>query len=303
MKNLDFKKQVALLLEILPTALGDKRLALKGGTAINLFVNDMPRLSIDIDLTYLPLEDRDTTMTNISIIMNNMTEILNQQRNLKATLKQTRDGIAKQILVSKDGIAVKIELNLVIRGSIYEPVKLTLSKTAQSEFERSIELTTLSLEDLYGGKFCAALDRGHPRDLYDLVIFFQNHQIDEKIKNAFIFYLLSSNRPIAELLDPGQLDNFEYLFGSDFEGMVSNVVSSEDLIAARNRLVREINSNLSKQDKKFLLSFKNGDPNWELFPISCLKDMPSVKWKLYNIQNMARAKHKEAMEKLERVLL
>jgi predicted nucleotidyltransferase component of viral defense system len=302
MKNSNFKNQVNFLLDILPIALSDDRLALKGGTAINLFANNMPRLSIDIDLTYLPIEDRSTTLANISIIMNDMMESLNRQKTVRASLKQTKDGVAKQILVIKDSIAVKIELNLVIRGSVYEPTKLTLSKNAQNEFQKFIELKTLSIEDLYGGKFCAALDRGHPRDLYDLIIFFKNHQIDDKIKNAFIFYLLSSNRTIAELLQPGQLHNLEYLYNSEFEGMVSNPVTLEELLQIRDRLVKEINHALSKQDKEFLLSFKKGEPNWDLFPITHIKEMPSIKWKLYNIQNMPRIKHEKAVEKLEKIL-
>lgn len=110
MKNLIFRKQVNLLLEILPIALRDERLALKGGTAINLFINNMPRLSVDIDLTYLPIEDRNTTLTNISIIMTHMMEVLNKQKNIKALLKHTKDNIAKQIVVQKMIFLSKLNL-------------------------------------------------------------------------------------------------------------------------------------------------------------------------------------------------
>ena len=189
----DFKEQVKLLLDVLPISLMDSRLALKGGTAINLFVCDMPRLSVDIDLTYLPIEDRDATFANITEIMDTMLDNLRKLSGIKAEIKRTKDGTAKQILVVRDNIAVKIELNLVIRGSVYEPVKLDLAKKAQDEFKKYIEIQSLSFEDLYAGKFCAALDRSHPRDLFDLVIFFQNNIISEKLKNAFIFYLLNSS--------------------------------------------------------------------------------------------------------------
>jgi len=67
MKN-TYKKQVDLLLDVLPFALVDDRFALKGGTAINLFHRDFPRLSVDIDLCYLPLEDRITTFKKIHTI-------------------------------------------------------------------------------------------------------------------------------------------------------------------------------------------------------------------------------------------
>ena len=60
-----YKNQVALLLEVLPVLNDFKCFALKGGTAINLFIHDMPRLSVDIDLTYLPIESRDIFLQNI----------------------------------------------------------------------------------------------------------------------------------------------------------------------------------------------------------------------------------------------
>lgn len=302
MKNSNFKKQVGFLLDILPIALSDDRLALKGGTALNLFASNMPRLSVDIDLTYLPIEDRSTTLTNISIILSDMIEALNKKPNIKAILKQTKDGIAKQILAVQDDVAVKIELNLIIRGSAYEPIKSELCKSAQNEFQKFMEIRCLSVPDLYGGKFCAALDRGHPRDLFDLIVFFQHYTIDDKIKNAFLFYLLSSNRPLAELLQPGVLGDFDYLFNSEFEGMVASAITAEELLQARKRLIKEINASLTDTDKEFLLSFKNGEPKWELCPLAHLQNTPSIKWKLSNIQKMPKEKHTEAMRKLEMVL-
>jgi predicted nucleotidyltransferase component of viral defense system len=62
-----YKAQVDLLLTILPQVAKEKSLALKGGTAINLFVREMPRLSVDIDLTYTSIaDDRETALKNIS---------------------------------------------------------------------------------------------------------------------------------------------------------------------------------------------------------------------------------------------
>lgn len=61
-----YAAQVALLVRALPLVADEPHFALKGGTAINLFYRDMPRLSVDIDLTYLPLDDRTTALANIS---------------------------------------------------------------------------------------------------------------------------------------------------------------------------------------------------------------------------------------------
>ena len=65
MKSSPFFKQVELLLRTLPYIAAEKCFALKGGTAINLFVRDMPRLSVDVDLTYLPVEPREESLGKI----------------------------------------------------------------------------------------------------------------------------------------------------------------------------------------------------------------------------------------------
>jgi predicted nucleotidyltransferase component of viral defense system len=298
----DFKEQVKLLLDVLPVSLKDSRVALKGGTAINLFMYDMSRLSVDIDLAYLPIEARDITFANIAEIMDEMLLSLTKIAGIRAEIKRTKEQIAKQILVIRNNIAIKIELNLVIRGSVYEPVKLELAKKAQNEFKKYIEIQSLSFEDVYAGKFCAALDRGHPRDLSDLVIFFKNNIITEKLKNAFIFYLLSAGRPIAELLSPGQFHNLESLYNDEFAGMIDEQITLDELKSARGKLVDLLSKALTENDKKFLLSFKTGAPDWSLSPIDKLQEMPSIKWKLYNINNMDKSKHEEAVEKLRRVL-
>jgi len=61
--------QVQLLIRVLPIVAGEKDFAIKGGTAINLFVRDMPRLSVDIDLTYLPIAPYDEALVAIGAAM------------------------------------------------------------------------------------------------------------------------------------------------------------------------------------------------------------------------------------------
>jgi hypothetical protein len=73
-----YKNQVALLLEVLPVLNDFKCFALKGGTAINLFIHDMPRLSVDIDLTYLPIESRDVFLPNIEVELLKMKQLIEQ---------------------------------------------------------------------------------------------------------------------------------------------------------------------------------------------------------------------------------
>jgi hypothetical protein len=71
--NNPFTEQVRLLVSLLPSVAKQPCFALKGGTAINLFVRDMPRLSVDIDLAYLPLEDRDASLAGIDTALGEIT--------------------------------------------------------------------------------------------------------------------------------------------------------------------------------------------------------------------------------------
>ena len=63
------ERQVALLVRVMPLVMEALDLALKGGTAINLFIRHPPRLSVDIDLTYLPFQDRVASLAGIEATM------------------------------------------------------------------------------------------------------------------------------------------------------------------------------------------------------------------------------------------
>jgi len=74
MINRSYLYQADLLLHVIPHISTEKTLALKGGTAINLFLRNMPRLSVDIDLTYLPFDDRERALTLISELLGRIRE-------------------------------------------------------------------------------------------------------------------------------------------------------------------------------------------------------------------------------------
>ena len=86
-------KQVALLVKCLPIIATEECFAIKGGTAINLFCLDLPRLSVDIDLAYLPIEDRDTTYQNINQALERISQKL-QNIGLKVTSNKKSEQIA-----------------------------------------------------------------------------------------------------------------------------------------------------------------------------------------------------------------
>ncbi len=208
MKDTVFFKQAELLLTILPLIYREDVFALKGGTAINFFVRDLPRLSVDIDLTYLPVNDRDFALNEIHRILLLISEGIKRRISGTEVIPKRIHGteVVRGLIVNCSGVTVKIEPNLVFRGAVYPPEIRTLSKKAQDLFELSLQSRTLSKFDLYASKICAALDRQHPRDLFDVYLLLKNEGLTSEIRKAFVVYLVSHPRPIVEILNPQQKD-------------------------------------------------------------------------------------------------
>jgi len=123
-----------------------------------------------------------------------------------------------KLQLDEHGVMVKIEVNMVGRGLIGEASKLPLCDAAQEQFNVFCAMPLVPIAQLYGGKICAALDRQHPRDLFDIKLLFENEGITNEIKRGFIFGLVSSSRPTLDLLDPHFLDQ-RIAFENQFEGM------------------------------------------------------------------------------------
>ena len=301
MKDSHFFKQAELLLRILPIINRESVFALKGGTAINFFVRDLPRLSVDIDLVFLPIKERDQSLKEISDALINAEErILKLVAGTKSHRKIS-GGYTIGLIISTESASVKIEPNTVIRGSVYKPVEYNLCTKGKELFELSVKVNSITVDELYAGKICAALDRQHPRDLYDIKLFFENEGITEAMRKAFIVYLISHNRPIAELLSPN-LSDIREIYEKEFVGMTIETVSLEELIFARERLVKEINESLTDSEKQFLISFKSLEPYWDLLGIPDIENLPAVHWKIINLRKMELVKREEAISKLKKVL-
>ena len=133
---------------------------------------------------------------------------------------------------------------------------------------------------------------------------FQESGYNENVKNGFIQALVSHMRTMHEVLNPHLLDQ-RSAFEKQFQGMSDIVFTYEDLEATREKLIETVNSSLSEMDCSFLLSFKQGDPNWDMFSVAGLKDMPAVQWKLHNLKKLMKSnpeKHNELIHKLESLL-
>ena len=304
MKDSPYFKQAELMLKTIPHVAAETCFALKGGTAINLFVRDMPRLSVDIDLTYLPVEElRDTALNNMSDALARIAVSIKKAipgTRVQESRGQSRERVTK-LIVSTGPTRIKIEPNEVIRGSVYPPEERELTARAEELFELAVAAQTLSLADLYGGKFCAALDRQHPRDLFDVKLLLDNEGIADEIRQAFVVYLASHDRPIHELLNPPAKD-IRRIYENEFAGMTIDSIPYEDLIAARDTLIETLRKELTAGEREFLVSLKAGQPKWDTLGIKGVEKLPAVQWKLANIRRMSTKKQNELLERLKRVL-
>ena len=298
-KQSPYYRQVALLLSALPVVALERCFALKGGTAINLFVRDFPRLSVDIDLAYILLESRELALPNVRAALTRIAEILQQQAGISAVL-QTNNPDEMRIVVSSQQAQIKIEVSPVARGTLYPPEERDVVEAVEDEFGFAT-IQVVSLADLYGGKLCAALDRQHPRDFYDVKMLLETQGIDRQIFNGFITYLLGHPRPLSEVLNPRWKDISE-LYANEFNGMTFDAVSLKELNAIPNLMVTALKAHFTQRDYDFLMSFKSGQPNWSLVPEDQIQHLPAVKWKLQNIGHIPKDKHIQALAKLEAAL-
>lgn len=299
-----YKSQADLLLQVLPHIATEKSLALKGGTAINLFLRNMPRLSVDIDLTYLPFDNREAALTKISDALGRIRERIRKSFPDITVNNNFVEGNDVKLLVQSKKAQVKIEVNTITRGHLYPLQFLQVNEAVQEEFKKFAAIQVVSTAELYGGKICAALDRQHPRDLFDVYLLFKESGITEDIKNGFIAALVSHMRTMHEVLTPNFLDQ-RLAFENQFSGMSGISFTYEDFEATRERLIKMVNSGLSEKDRSFLLSFKMGTPEWDLFPLPGLKELPAVQWKLKNIHSLIKSnphKHHELTTKLKSIL-
>lgn len=304
MTNENYEKQVKLLLDVLPHVAKEPCFALKGGTAINLFLLDMPRLSVDIDLTYLPIEPRDVSLIHLTQALERIgASILRAHPNYQVHYhRTTREKRLTKLFIQNQDARITVEPNEILRGSVFPTQHANLCPSAEIKFQSSVtNVALLSPADLYAGKICAALDRQHARDLFDVKLLFENGGITDEIRQAFVIYLASCSRPMHELLNPNQLD-ITASFEKEFAGMSGINVTYNELIDVRQKLISEINQSLTHRERLFLLSLKQAAPEWELLNLAKIDSLPALKWKIFNIQRMEHSKKEALFHKLKEVL-
>jgi predicted nucleotidyltransferase component of viral defense system len=297
-----YRQQVALLIRTLPLVAQEKVFALKGGTAINLFVRNMPRLSVDIDLTYLPVEPRDASLTAIDAAMKRIADRAKKtfENPHVAEGRIQPESIVNRLNIRVAGVQTKIEVTPVLRGCVSDPSVRDVAKAVEDEFGFA-QIQTVSFDDLYAGKIVAALDRQHPRDLFDYRDLRANEGINDNLRRAFIVYLLSHDRPMWEVLQCNP-KNIEDEFARGFEGMTEKPVSLNALYEAREQLKKDIVGGMPQDHRRFLISFEEGKPEWSLLGVKAAAGLPAVKWRQRNLDKLDAQRRADLVAGLKRVL-
>jgi predicted nucleotidyltransferase component of viral defense system len=283
--NQTYLDTARLLTQVAPLIFADSTFALKGGTAINLFIRDMPRLSVDLDLVFtdhsLP---RDEALARINEAIRQSAERL-KTRGFQTHVLATVDAGETKRLVRRAGIEVKVEVNFVMRGTVYPVRTMAMTPMARDTLLADLEIPVVSLEDVYGGKLVAAMDRQHPRDLFDVMQLFAHEGITAGIRRAFVVYLASHNRPVHEVLFPS-LRDVSQEYERNFKGMTTEPVELAALLAARERMVQQLQGGLDTDERRFLLSLVAGRPEWPLLGIAHAEHLPGLRWKLHNLAQL-----------------
>lgn len=160
----------------------------------------------------------------------------------------------------------------------------------------------MSRADLYAGKLCAALDRQHPRDLFDIrLLLDQAGGLEREIVVAFVVYLAGCKKSIHELLDP-RIKVLGGAYHSKFAGMARIEIELAELEQLQLGLAAMVRNSLTDADRQFLLSLMQGVPDWSLLPIEHAKILPALQWKMQNLDKMDSNKRQLAIDKLRAVL-
>jgi len=287
-----------MMAQVAPFVFASDMFALKGGTAINLFLRDMPRLSVDLDLVFRDhAVPRTAALKQISGTLHEAGERL-QAVGFQVYAPSAMDGSETKLLIRRGATEVKVEVNFVMRGTLHPVRTVSLAAKAREALMADLELPVASLEDVYGGKLVAALDCQHPRDLFDVVQLLTHEGITPGIRRAFVVYLCSHNRPVHEVLFP-QLRDITQDYERTFKGMTALPVALPELLATRDKLLRRLHNDLDDNERKFLLSIVRNQPEWGLLGFTHLSKLPGLLWKMNNLGKLAKSNPKKFLEQAD----
>ena len=298
-----YTDRVKLLVDILPTLASEKRFALKGGTAINLFEHDLPRLSVDIDLAWIPVSDFADDARLIAGALEQMAATL-RMRPLQLQVQCSASaltGSTTRLIASRGRARVQIETTPVMRGVVH-PVRNMVVRPQVEEAFGFASVQVMGFADLYAGKLSAALSRQHPRDMFDVGLLLEDARADDTLWRTFLVYLTCSPKPVWEMLSPRLPKDFSATFDTHFRGMTAEPISVERLLEIRQRLLFRVIDWLDEPSCAFLRSVEDEKPDFNLISLSQAAELPGVRRKLHNLRQRSAAKRLADRDALDQSL-
>ncbi|MGL4483329.1 MAG: nucleotidyl transferase AbiEii/AbiGii toxin family protein [Anaerovoracaceae bacterium] len=271
-----------------------KYLALKGGTAINLTLFDLPRLSVDIDLDYCNDNTREQMLLEREIITEKINAYMLSDGYITKNVSKfshSLDSLVYGYSTLFGGTDnLKIEINYSLRTHIFETANRTVITKV---FENSPNLKIVNIVEIYAAKINALLSRGLARDLYDVnnMIFAKVLSKEESnlLRKSILFYsVLSGNENVINL-NFSSIDNIDNRKVK--RGLYPVISSAEkfDLVIVKEKVSIYLKELLvyTEKEKQFIKEFNLGNYQPELLfsdsdIINRIQKHPMIAWELLN---------------------
>lgn len=296
-------ERVGLLVQILPLLDTERRFALKGGTAINLFEHGLPRLSVDIDLTWLPADEFAADAARIAQALDDLAGRLTAPPLRLQVSPSANEGAetVNRLIASRGRTQLRIETTPVMRGVVHPVRWMDLHPDVEQRFG-SARVQVLHFADLYAGKIAAALSRQHPRDWFDVGLLLDSGRLDDSLWRTSLVYLAATPKPMADLLAPAEPRGFADVFDRQFRGMTAAPTTADALLAARTRLLERIPGLMDDAAREFVLSIEREAPDFALLGLPQAAALPGILWKLQNMERRSPAKREADYRRLAEML-
>lgn len=264
------------------------KLALKGGTAINLTSVELPRLSVDIDLDLAENVSREELFELKEIFSKRLSDYMWQEG---YSLADKRDHFAMTSFLfnyinnagNRDNI--KVEINYLDRCHILPlEKKRIMSKGIMDNFE----VLTLNTIELYASKINALLSRATPRDLYDVNAMIENNMINNSIllRKCLVFYNAIGGDYDLQKVD---FKNIERLNFQKFKTQLKPVIAKDDefeIESAKKKVIEYLRNllELTTNEKMFLSNMKEKHYTPELLfddteIVANIENHPAALWR------------------------